>query len=107
MYFVADTEKRQCEINGITVKERGVYLLRFRADGDIKWAHARVDEIDESKIMLRTCAGMPAIAVPIDDVLEVHGGEAKVEEFGEDIMLSLIRGEIYSESTKSLLKGDR
>lgn len=84
-----------------------MYLFRFRADGDIKWAHARVDEIDESKIMLRTCAGMPAIAVPIDDVLEVHGGEAKVEEFGEDIMLSLIRGEIYSESTKSLLKGDR
>ena len=41
MYFVADTEKRQCEINGITVKERGVYLFRFRADGDIKWAHAR------------------------------------------------------------------
>ena len=106
MYF-ADIKGKQREINRVAVRERGIDLFGFQTDGDIKWAHARVDEIDESKIMLRTCAGMPAIAVPIDDVLEVHGGESKVEEFGEDIMLSLIRGEIYSESTKSLLKGDR
>ena len=106
MYF-ADIKGKQYEINRVAVRERGIYLFRFQTDGDIKWAHARVDKIDESKIMFRTCAGRPAIIVPIDDVLEVHGGESKVEEFGEDIMLSLIRGEIYSESTKSLLKGDR
>ena len=106
MYF-ADIKGKQHEINRVAVRERGIYLFRFRTDGDIKWAHARVDKIDESKIMFRTCAGRPAIIVPIDDVLEVHGGESKVEEFGEDIMLSLILGEIYSESTKSILKGDR
>lgn len=100
MYFVADTEKRQCEINGITVKERGVYLFRFRADGDIKWAHARVDEINEDKIVLRTWEGRPAITVPIGDVLEVHSGEAQVEKLDEDIMRELIRGVVYSENTK-------
>lgn len=106
MYFT-DTKDKQCKINRMVVRERGIYLFRFRKDGDIKWAHARVDEIDENKITLRTWEGRPAIIVPIEDVLEVHGGEAQVEEFGEDIMRSLIRGEIYSESTKSLLKGDR
>lgn len=106
MYF-ADIKDKQCKNNRIAVRERGIYLFRFWEDGDIKWAHARVDEINENKITLRTWEGRPAIIVPIDDVLEVHGGEARVEEFGEDIMRSLIRGEIYTESTKSLLKGDR
>ena len=100
MYFVADTEKRQCEIKGITVKERGVYLFRFRADGDIKWAHARVDEINEDKIVLRTWQGRPAITVSIGDVLEVHSGEAQVEKLNDDIMRELIRGAVYSENAK-------
>lgn len=55
MYF-ADIKGKQREINRVAVRERGIYLFRFQTDGDIKWAHARVDEIDESKIMLRTCA---------------------------------------------------
>lgn len=100
MYFVADTEKRQCEIKGITVKERGVYLFRFRADGDIKWGHARVDEINEDKIVLRTWQGGTAIIVSVGDVLEVHSGEAQVEKLDEDIMRKLIRGAVYSENTK-------
>ena len=100
MYFVADTEKRQCEINGITVKDRWGYLFRCLADGDIKWAHARVDEINEDKIVLRTREGRPAITVSIGDVLEVHSGEAQVEKLDEDIMRELIRGAVYSENTK-------
>ena len=100
MYFVEDIEKRQCEIKEVAVKERGVYLFRFRADRDIKWAHARVDEINEDNIVLRTWEGRPAIAVCIGDVLEVHSGEAQVEKLDEDIMWGLVLGAVYSENTK-------
>lgn len=108
MYF-EEKEEKQCEINELTLTEGKVYILRFRNNETIKWAHVKVDEIGEGTLTFRTGANYAPITACQGDVLEVYaGGEIpKVFDGDPDAIERLYRGEMYLETEKRFAEGDR
>ncbi len=86
-----------------------MYILRFRNNETIKWAHVRVDEIGEGTLTFRTGANYAPITACQGDVLEVYaGGEIpKVFDGDPDAIERLYRGEMYLETEKRFAEGDR
>ena len=108
MYFV-DKENKSWTVKRTTITEGKIYLLRFRNNGIIKWAHVMVDKIENETLSVRTGANYNPFTVRFSNIVKVYdGGEIpKMFERDTDTMKRLYRGEIYSETERRFIEGDR